>query len=265
MKYKYLKYLVKKEGVLPIHIILEVTSACNARCLTCFNWQKTDFKTEKRMSLGQFEKIFKSLKNLLWLSLTGGEPFLRDDLPEIIKLSMKYNDPEFVTTPTNCLLPDKVEKTVSDILVFYKKDLVITLSLDGIGDLHDKIRGVKGNFENFLETYKKLKQVQKKHKNLHIGVNTVVNSLNQEHFKEIYRYVKENLDVESHTFEVMRGCSRSSDVKAPSIEFYKENKEFFKKIMKDKTYYKTDISGLFMKAAKLCYHDISFEIAKQKK
>ena len=262
---KYSQYLVKKRDILPIHLILEVTSACNAKCITCFNWQKTDYKTEKRLSLEHLEKVSRSLKGLLWFSLTGGEPFLRDDLVELIKIFIKNNNPEHITIPTNCLLPDKIHDTCKDILEVYKKNLVITLSLDGIGDLHDKIRGVKGNFEKFLETYKQLKELKKEYPKLHIGVNTVIINLNQDKIKEIFSYVKDNLDVESHSFEIMRGCSRDKKAKPPSLGFYKKNKEFFKDAMKSYSYYKFSPASVLLRAAKLYYHDISYEIMKQKK
>ena len=261
----YSKYLIKKKNILPIHLILEVTSACNAKCVTCFNWQKTDYKTEKRLSLGQLEKISKSLDSLLWFSLTGGEPFLREDLIGLITIFIKNNKPEHITIPTNCLLPDKIVSACEKILKIYKKNFVITLSLDGVGELHDKIRGVKGNFGKLLETHQKLKELQKRHPNLHIGINTVIMNLNQDHIQEIYTYVKNNLKVESHTFEIIRGCSRDSKIKAPSIEFYKKNKERFKKIMKGYSYYRFSPVAKFLKAAKLYYHDLSYDTLLSKK
>lgn len=262
---EYLVYTLKKRNILPIHLILEVTSRCNSRCLTCFNWQKTDLKKKKELSLKQIEKISKTMNNLLWLSLTGGEVFLRDDLTEIIKIFVKNNKPEHITIPTNALLPKKIALMTEDILKNYKGNFVITLSLDGIGSLHDKIRGVKGNFKKFLETYKELDKLRKNYPNLHIGVNTVINNLNQNHIKEIYEYVKKNIKVESHTFELVRGCTRSEKVKAPSIDFYKKKKDFFKKVMKSYSYYTFNPMSMFLKAAKIYYHDLAYEILKSKK
>ncbi len=261
----YSKYLFKKRNVLPIHLILEATSACNARCVTCFNWQKTDYKTEKRLSLEQLEKISLSLDNLLWFSLTGGEPFLREDLTDIIKIFIKNNNPEHITIPTNCLLPNRIADACEQILKIHKKNFVVTLSLDGIGELHDKIRGVNGNFDKFLETYRRLSNLKKKYPNLHIGVNTVIMNLNQNNIGEIFSYVKNNLNVESHTFEIIRGCSRDSKVKAPSIEFYEKNKELFKKIMKSYPYYKFNPLSVFLRAAKLYYHDLAYNTLKNEK
>ena len=262
---KYAKYLFNKKNVLPIHLIFEVTSKCNAKCITCFNWQKTDYKVHKEWSLEHIEKISSSMGDLLWLSLTGGEVFLRDDLIEIMKIFIKNNHPENITLPTNSLLPDKIRNAVKGILDIYNKNFVVVLSLDGISDMHDKIRGVKGNFEKFLQTYELLNRLKEDYPNFHIGVNTVINSVNQNNIREIFSYVKKNLKVESHTFEIMRGCSRSSDVKAPSLDFYKNNKEFLKKVMKSYSYYSLNPLSAFLKAAKVYYHDIAYKIMKSKK
>lgn len=261
---RYTKYIIKKNKVLPIHLILEVTSVCNARCLTCFNWKKTDYKKPTGPSLEQLEKISRSLNNLLWFSLTGGEPFLRKDLADIVAIFVKNNKPENITMPTNCLMPNRITELAEKILNIYKKNFVITLSLDGIGNLHDKIRGVENNFQKFLETYKSLKELQKRYKNLHIGVNTTINSLNKDYIKEIGSYVEKNLKVESHTLELIRGCSRDSNVKPPTLDYYIKNKKILQDFMKKKSYYKIGFKGRLLKAAKLYYHDYSIQVIKKR-
>lgn len=265
MGLSYTKYIFNKKNVLPIHLILEATSACNSKCLTCFNWKKTDSKKERRISLENLEKISESLGHLLWFSISGGEPFLRNDLPEIVRIFEKNNKVAYLTIPTNCILPIKIQKTMEKILKIHKGNTVITLSLDGIGELHDKIRGVKGNFEKFLETYEKLKKLQKIFKNLHIGINTVINTLNQDKVEEIHKYVKDNLDVESHSFEILRGCSRSQEAKAPSIGFYKKHKDFLIKIIKEKTYYTFNPMSVMLRAAKRYYHDLALDTMIKKR
>lgn len=262
---EYARYVFRKEGVLPIHLILEATSVCNSRCVTCFNWQKTDSATEKKIELPELEKLSKSLGHLLWFSLTGGEVFLRKDLAELVKIFVDNNKPQHISIPTNALLPEQIAAETEKILKIYKGNLVIVLSLDGIGEAHDKIRGVPGNFNKFLETYNKLSEQRKSYKNLHIGVNTVVNNLNKSEVKKIYNYVKANLKVESHTFELLRGCSRDKAVRSPDIDYYREHKEFFKEVMKRYSYYTFNPLSLFLKAAKQYYHDLAFDMTEQKK
>ncbi len=260
---KYARYLLSKRKALPVHLILEVTSACNARCVTCFNWQKTDYKSEKRLPLDVLDRVSSSLGSLLWFSLTGGEPFLRDDLDEVIRI-FERNRPQYLTIPTNGLLPRRIEEMTGRMLEHHRRSLVIAVSIDGVGELHDKIRGVPGNFEKCLETFRRLEALAATRKNLHLGVNTTVTNLNEDHVSEIADFVKKNLKVESHTFELVRGCTRDSAVTAPGLSSYEKSKDVFKDIMRSYSYYRTNPLSRFLRAAKLYYHDLSYETMARK-
>ncbi len=261
----FVRYLLKKDNTLPIHLIFEVTSICNARCATCFNWQKTDAHLSQ-LSLEQISILLDSFDHpLLWLSFTGGEPFLRKDLVNVFELFVEKAKPSFFSMPTNGLLPDIICSTTEKMLKSYKNPFIITLSLDGIAEVHDSIRGVKGNFQKVLETYTSLKGLKQKYPNLHIGINTVLNSLNQDHLKEIIDFVKNKLNPEAHTIELMRGCSRNADIQPPSLEFYARNKDIIKSAMKEKSYYTFNPLALLLKAAKIYYHDLAYETLRQKK
>jgi MoaA/NifB/PqqE/SkfB family radical SAM enzyme len=255
----YSRYVFDKRRALPLHLILEVTSACNARCVMCFNWQKTDYAREKRLSLAELDRISATMGDLLWFSLTGGEPFLREDLDQVVRIFQR-NHPQFLTIPTNGLNPRRIEDLTRKMLAFHRNSLVIAVSLDGVGARHDKIRGVKGNFEKCLETFRRLKALQSQHKNLHLGVNTTVTNLNQDQIEEIAGFVKKNLPVESHTFELVRGCTRDARVTSPGLDAYARYKEVFKRIMRSYSYYKLNPLSRFLRAAKLYYHDLSYEI-----
>lgn len=259
---EFIPHLMSKENKLPIHLILEVTSRCNAKCATCFNWQKTDSE-HNEPTLEELEKISKSLGRLMWFSPTGGEPFLRKDLDKIIWIFNKNNKPLSIAIPHNGLLPKLVAETCEKVLKFYKGTFVVTLSLDGVGDMHDKIRGVKGNFKNFEESYKMLLPLTKKYKNFNLGVNTTVNSINQDSIPEIVKYVKK-LNVSSHTIEFIRGCSRDSEIQAPDLKYYLKHKKLIKSAMFGKSYYDFGFMSKFLKAAKLYYHDFATDTMKAK-
>lgn len=263
---QYTKYLFKKSNTLPIYLILDVTSLCNSKCLMCFNWEKTELKKEMRLSLEELEKISSSMGNLFWLALGGGEPFLRDDLPDLIKIFEKNNKVKHVTTATNALQPEKIRDMTKQILENGEYTFLVNISIDGIGELHNHIRGVKNNFKKTLETYKLLSDLKTNYKRLNIGVNTTISNLNQDHIKEIYNFVKKNMpNVESHSFEQIRGSTRDPNIKPPSIDFYEKNKEFFKGVITNYKYYNLYRFNLFLKSVKKYYHDLSIKIIKEKK
>ena len=86
----YLKFgrkLFFKRGSSPLYLVLFVTDRCNARCKHCLladGVHKPDKSAE--LTLEEFEMLSKRMDPLLFLLPTGGEPFIRDDLREIIKL-----------------------------------------------------------------------------------------------------------------------------------------------------------------------------------
>ena len=137
---------------LPSYLILFVNNICQLRCDMCFYWDSMQKKTTQ-LSLNEIEKLSKSLPNLLQLTLTGGEPSLRKDLSEIPKIFAKYSNLSKCTVVTNGMLPERIKNQVN---TFVKEnpsvDFRISISMDGIGKLHDKIRGVEGSFENAEKT-----------------------------------------------------------------------------------------------------------------
>ncbi|MFA6432141.1 MAG: radical SAM protein, partial [Candidatus Margulisiibacteriota bacterium] len=127
-------------------ITWEVTSACNSRCLLCDIWKTKPL--QGLLSLEEIKKTFSDplFKDLSVVLLTGGEPVLRDDLLEII-LFIHHKIPKArFTLSTNGILPDKVLKVVSESLQNGVK-IDVGVSLDGIGEQHDQIRGTQGNFK----------------------------------------------------------------------------------------------------------------------
>jgi len=203
-------------------VIQYVTSACNSRCKMCFYWKNIDdHASKKELSIDEFGKISKRLGGLLQLSLTGGEPFLRDDLPEICGEFIKYSDPLIITIPTNGLLPEKIYNSAKKMLSSGSNSFFrFSLSLDGIGDLHDSIRGVNGNFEKAMETYKKLNELKSEFKNFNIDIGTVMSKFNQNKVKDIFGFVEKNLSVDNHYFALARGKTRLPDAGAVDVDSY---------------------------------------------
>ena len=112
----YARRLFFKRTPSPIYVILFVTERCNAKCKHCF--VGCDEVTAKRteMTLDEYEKTSRHMGNLLYLLPTGGEPFLRGDLPEIIGVFYRNNRLRNVGIPTNGSLTGKVAESVSRIL-----------------------------------------------------------------------------------------------------------------------------------------------------
>ena len=88
-KLQYLRYLVDKRGMKPVYMILGLTYDCNSFCRTCFNWEQLRKNKEHELSFEELQKTFSSLGDLLFVVMSGGEPFLRRDLPDLARAARK--------------------------------------------------------------------------------------------------------------------------------------------------------------------------------
>src|SRR4030095_1729636 len=127
-------------------VILFVTSRCNAFCQTCFYHEELNRPGD--MTFAQIEKLSRTMPAITDLWLSGGEPTLRRDVPDIIDLFVKNNGVERIIIPTNGLIKSRVFDIVDSALGHNTSiDLYLNVALDGYGETHDRIRGVPGNWE----------------------------------------------------------------------------------------------------------------------
>ena len=176
----------------PFNITLGLTYHCNSRCRTCNIWTK---KPGQELNLDEYEKIFKSIGQSPYeVILTGGEPFLKKEIVQICELIDRHLKPKAIIIPTNGLLFEIIPKRVEGILKSLPKtDIIVNLSLDGLGSLHDEIRGIPGNFEKALKTFNSLKSLKAANKNLDLKIHTVISKFNVKEIPQIYRYVRDEL------------------------------------------------------------------------
>ena len=148
-----------------------VSNNCNGRCTTCNIW-KMDPRpdpTLKQIS-GFFDENRETLSNLKFIQLTGGEPFLRDDLTEIVSIVHEAAPKCMIWLPTNGLLPEKIHETTMEILRRTDKHVIgVTISLDGEGEAHDIQRGLDGSYMKAVRTLKSLSDLKKKTGRLHLS------------------------------------------------------------------------------------------------
>ena len=106
----------------PGFLIFYVTNRCNFRCNFCF-YGKEIVKGQKsdELTIDEIEKIAITTGPLLQLSLTGGEPFLRKNLSDIIDIFIRHTDPWYITIPTNASMPDRMSEVLEEILPKYPK------------------------------------------------------------------------------------------------------------------------------------------------
>ena len=119
----------------------DINNECNLNCKHCRVSEKND---NEKLSLKEAKNLLAECwyNGITMLNLSGGEPFLRNDIFEILDYAQKFED--IVITTNGTLLNDEKCKKLSE----YKK----SISLDGLEETHDKFRCKKGAFKKVVNT-----------------------------------------------------------------------------------------------------------------
>ncbi len=170
--------------LLPFSLVISISFRCNSTCKTCDVWRKPN----DDLSLDEWRRVFQKIgRGPVYMTFTGGEPFLRKDLPDMVIAAYQHCRPEYITIPTNGILTQRIVDGVAKICENAPHSRIgINLSLDGVGKEHDEIRMVPGNWDRSMKTWAVLKELQKTHKNLVLSIHTVISKFNINRFRDIY-------------------------------------------------------------------------------
>lgn len=198
---RYLKrYVQIKKGLdSPILLIHFITNDCNLRCYHCFYWK--EIRKKKALNFPCIKKIISSLKPLDTVMITGGEPFLNENLVSICEAySEKARN---INITTNGFLSDIIFEKTKEILEGTKSNVHVQVSLDALKEKHDALRGFKSSFDNAVKTIKRLKEIN--HPRFSLNVLTTISNYNYQDIDNLSEFVH-SLGVD-HAFELVRGAS----------------------------------------------------------
>ena len=178
----------------PLFLNWAVTYRCNSRCLMCDIWKfykKYPEKIKEELSIDNYRQIFtsnkKHLRNLIHVGITGGEPFLRNDLSEIVSIIHNTCPKSAIDITTNGLIPKKIENDIKDIL---KKcpglRLNINISMEGSEKTHNAIRGLDVSYKLSMSTVKKLMKI-KKNNDIDVKVSFTILPQNYTEIYDVYK------------------------------------------------------------------------------
>jgi len=223
---KTLEYQLARAGFIrpanPITLTYSVTAACQSRCKTCnigLKYQQNPKRKELDLDLEEIEKIFRTMGQIYFFNVSGGEPFLRKDLPEIIRLACRYLKPRIIHIPTNAIASGRIRDLALqclEVINHYDPTVPFTIkpSIDGVGKVHDEIRGVKGNFGQLEKTISYLMELEQDHPNFHLELGTVISNFNIDHLSEIEDYVH-SLGVQSYRNEIAENRTEFFNIQDP--------------------------------------------------
>jgi MoaA/NifB/PqqE/SkfB family radical SAM enzyme len=159
----------------PNEAVLAVTLGCNSRCLTCDLWRE---KRGPELKPADYERLPSSLTHI---NLSGGEPYLRDDLPEIYSVLRDKFPKARIVISTNGLMPDRIEEMTSKM-----PEIAVRVSLDAIGPRNDEIRGVPGAYDRSLETLRRLSRIGVKD----VGISATASKGNCDQLVPLYEMAR---------------------------------------------------------------------------
>jgi MoaA/NifB/PqqE/SkfB family radical SAM enzyme len=185
-----------------------VTSRCNAACPFCLNKSRLkpqDAGTSGELTIDEIRKVAQNLGRMPYLTMSGGEPFLRSDLAEIVTAFYEECGTQWVTIPTNGSQPSRIASVTLDILRRCPDVLLTVLvSVDGIGKDHDESRGVPGLFEKTSEALRRLAGLRAWSRNLRIGLSTCLTDRNMDSIEKIFQHCRSHFACDSHDLYLLR-------------------------------------------------------------
>ena len=217
--------ILSKRKRMPVYLIHFVTEVCNLRCSHCFDffYEEGPKRKPHELTLDEIDRMTKSLGELLFLLPTGGEPFLRPDLPKIVELYYRNCRVRNVGMPTNGSLPERVVTGAEEILARCPElHFGLDISIDGLGVDHDTIRARQGLFATCMDTYWRLKELEKRHPNFRVCVEVTIQKHNQGKLSEIYDYFVRELRTYNILVRVVRGTPRDPGEKEVELGLVEE-------------------------------------------
>tara|TARA_Y100000310_G_scaffold343396_1_gene450828 strand:+ start:1373 stop:2275 length:903 start_codon:yes stop_codon:yes gene_type:complete len=164
---------------------------------------------------------------LLHLSITGGEPYIREDIDKIVKIFYENTQVPIISIPSNGFYKDRIIKKITNMMESCP-ELILnqSISFDGLYEDHEKTRGIKGCFNRAMETVKALKELQKKYNRINIGTITTFTSQNQNKFVDIIKGIYKIASPDVIAINLVRGNPKEKVNLNLDMSLYKEAVRF---------------------------------------
>ena len=209
----------------PVSFSYNNTERCQSRCITCNGWKTPASVQEQELTIEEWKQILLKVHN--WMGnyqfiISGGEPFVRDDVFEMAEYAANLGDTVNIVT-NGLALPEKLDKVLNSAFTN------ITFSLNAIQnpEIHNISRGRNDAFQRTIDSIQNLNYMNKYrggHKWKNIFLSTVVMPTNLSEIKPIAEFCKiEGIGV---SFQLMdNGDAFSTNVSSNSQIYGKDIKK----------------------------------------
>lgn len=219
-------------------VVMPITYKCNCNCIMC----SIPEMHIKDLPISFYYQIFndKNLNCIRSINITGGEPFLRCDLDEIIGIVIdKCKSIKEVIINTNGTIKESIAKVESLLNRYCYCNFVISVSLDAVGERADKVRGLRDVHLKQMDTIKQIKRLEKKYNNLKTVASMTITKVNYKDIIPVFEWVKMHDIQIDYIYATVNTAYINS---AKKRELFILNDEENKKVVQDLTLiYKEDL------------------------
>jgi radical SAM protein with 4Fe4S-binding SPASM domain len=166
-------------------VVWNITRACNLKCVHCYNDSGTS-KADDELSTDEAKAVLDDLSGFGVPSVlfSGGEPLMRPDLFELIGYAVERGLRVVISTNGTLITAD-VAKKIKQTGVSY-----VGISLDGIGEINDKFRGVPGAFERAVQGIKNCQDA-----GVRVGLRLTLTKRNIQDLESLFNFFEtENIE-----------------------------------------------------------------------
>lgn len=185
----------------PYQMSIDITNKCNLRCLHCYNYSGENNCINDELTDEELIKVIEDVAkmDILNICFCGGETLLRKNI--LLKLIKILSDKGIKTSmvTNGILLTEEVAQQLKDAGISK-----VQISLDGIGESHEKLRGMKGAYEKAVQALKNLQ-----HQEIDSGIAFSPTEWNIEDFKDVFKLAVE-LDVKELRVQALMPIGRGS-------------------------------------------------------
>lgn len=180
-------------------IVWNITRRCNLKCVHCYAHAK-DQVFDNELTTEEGKNLIDDLSQFKVpvLLLSGGEPTIRKDLPELAAYAIEKGMRAVIST-NGTLITQQMARVLKDIGLSY-----VGISLDGMEKIHDRFRGVKGAFRAALEGIKNCQDA-----GIKVGLRFTINKFNVDEIENIFNLL-EDMDIPRACFYHLVYAGRGS-------------------------------------------------------
>jgi 12,18-didecarboxysiroheme deacetylase len=162
-------------------VVWNITRRCNLKCVHCYAHAKS-VAEENELTTAQGKELIDDLAQYgaPVILFSGGEPLIREDLPELAEYAVKKGMRAVIST-NGTLITREMAQTLKDIGLSY-----VGISLDGMEQVNDRFRGVKGAYKAALEGIENCKAA-----GIKVGLRFTINKFNSDEIPAIFDLLEE--------------------------------------------------------------------------